>query len=142
MKNLETVEYPATASTGKVAYLIDGQNIYFSSVRRNATSTVNAAEVIVRVLAELAGQSWRTLIFYDIQTHNGYDGWRRGSYEVNRLIIQPRPGGKFTIEDWEPVEMSADLVGTRGIKDVTELPGLKPEVLGLFSNIINDDVQD
>ncbi|RJR32103.1 hypothetical protein C4569_00090 [Candidatus Parcubacteria bacterium] len=96
--------YPAVGSEfGEVVYAIIGRNCFFSGIQRSfvATSTINAEESIVCAIAEQEGKAIGSLIFYDLQTHLGYDK-PAGEFCLNRLTIK-QANSQITITGWEPV---------------------------------------
>lgn len=126
---------------GLVAYYIEGKNIYFTSVRRKATSTINVAESVVTALSAIAGVPWDDLTFYDLQTHNGYADKQPGSYQLDRLLVH-KNAGEPVIRDWEPIAASKDLAGRNGLPhDLSELSGVPQEILDRFAFYINENIQ-
>jgi hypothetical protein len=102
---------------------------------------VNAAESIVKALAVQAGCPWRFLNFYDVQTFNGFDDKKKGSFEIDKLIVTGTPDAP-NVNDWEPVAKSPHFTGRDGISDVTKLPGIPPEVFAQFEPYINEEFQE
>lgn len=129
------------AVNGLVAYYIEGKNIYFTSVRRKATSTINVAESVVTALSAIAGVPWDDLTFYDLQTHNGYATKKPGEFQLDQLLVF-KGGGEPIVRDWKPVAASEGLAGRGGLPhDLAELPGVPQEVLDRFAYYINENIQ-
>ena len=96
--------YPPMTKS-KVAYVVDGYNIYFSGLERRKTSTINAAEEVILVLCRAEGLKWQNCQFYDIQTHLGYRK-SPGEYIVDSLkVIRPSGGSpeSLFVEAWRPM---------------------------------------
>lgn len=108
MAKLKVVWYGGTWErfNGRVAYVIDGTSVYFTSIpvsdRKYVTSTINAAERIVEAISEVEHIDWRYFAFHDIQTWRGYEGKRRGYYAIDRLTFQSRRGQPVS-PAWTPV---------------------------------------
>lgn len=64
--------------------IFDGYKCVFSGVSGNGKSTINAAEGIIKAIAETEKVP---LKFYDLQTHKGYDYFKPGEYSFDLLII-------------------------------------------------------
>lgn len=78
---------PAT----KFVYLIYGPSVYFSGLGKDNTSTINAAEEIVRIICTLEDIDWKVYTFFDVQTFRGYPGKRPGKYSIDKLMIRDNP---------------------------------------------------
>jgi hypothetical protein len=84
--------FPGCPEFHKVVYAIIGNVCYFSGTERG-TSTINAAESIIKEICTQENVPIKNLRFVDIQTHLGYRK-PSGVYMVNELTIKLRPGTK------------------------------------------------
>lgn len=97
---LKRIAYP-NFSRGEsfVDYVIfDGTMCVFTAVDRLGTSTINAAERIVKLIQEREGMS--SLVFYDLQTERGYVGYKPGQYEFSKLTVVIE-GSNIIVDRWE-----------------------------------------
>lgn len=137
-RSLSLVKYRGFSNTfGEVYYVIIDRDVYFSGVTpaNKVTSTINAAESIIKILAEEAGCPARFLTFYDIQTWRGYPGlYQGGSFEISRLVVEYEEGPH--VQNWIPCAMSEDRIGHNGIRDTSQLPGVTQEVMDMFRHLI------
>ena len=70
-----------------VKYLIISDHCYFTGIeRKKRTSTINAAREIVQAIADQEGVPLRSLRFFDLQTHQGYNK-RLGEYALDEVVI-------------------------------------------------------
>lgn len=92
--------------------IFDGQRCIFSGVTDGGTSTINAAERIIKAIAEAEKVP---LEFYDLQTQKGYSYYRPGEYSLDLLIL--KDGRLDSVIAWRP-------------------ENLPPEVLKAFKNHI------
>ncbi len=121
---LKEVEYDDfIGRKGKVVYERRGNRVIFSAVRssREATSTVNAAEIVVVAISEAEGIDWRDpefgnkFEFYDLSTPVGYPSRKNspfrelmglGDVEIDRLNINPDPATNYIhVDSWTPVNL-------------------------------------
>lgn len=135
------VEYYGTSRqfVGQVAYVRLGDTVYFTGLMGpdKATSTINAAEDVIRAISAAEQCSWQQLTFYDVETHRGYYKRPTGSYIINRLEVESGQKGRPMVQYWHPVAMTADMLGRNAVRDLSELPGVPEEVLQAFSPYIN-----
>ena len=86
----------------KAVYVIKGNSCYFSGIeKKKSTSTINAAEEIVKAIVTQENVSVHVLCYFDIQTYKGYHKFP-GEYEVDELIISPEGGKGFHVSSWDP----------------------------------------
>ncbi len=89
--SLKEVDYPGftPASGGRVAYVVVGNQVYFSGLTppQQSTSTINAAESIIQAICRAADLDWRACEFYDIQTHWGYSQRAAGQWVIDQLHV-------------------------------------------------------
>ncbi len=131
----------SAAVNGLVAYYIEGNKVFFTSVRRKATSTINAAESVVMELSAIVGVPWDDLTFYDLQTHNGYSTKKPGEFQLDQLLVF-KGGGEPVVRDWKPVAASEQLAGRDGLPhDLADLPGVPQDILDRFAFYINENIQ-
>ena len=90
---------------GKVAYVIIGREVFFSGLTRT-TTTINAAEEIIRAICEAEGIRWQDFTFVDIQTHCGYPK-TPGDFEAD--VLELRSGEELTVEGWRPANLPKEV---------------------------------
>lgn len=82
----------------------------FSTIKRDATSGINAAEKIIDAICAKEGADWKTLSYAEVVTHCGYNR-TPGYYDYH--LVKPgneercafaRRGGCHTIASWQDVE--------------------------------------
>lgn len=137
--NVQIIDYPGfrKGSPGQIAYVVDGNNIYFAGLTppHEATSTINAAEAVIVAICTAGGVHWKHGTFHDVQTHRGYN-YPVGSYIITQLEVSgdQRPN----VTSWIPVAMSEDFIqrGHMGIRSSSELVGVPAEVLEAFKEHI------
>ncbi|OGY15645.1 MAG: hypothetical protein A2784_04505 [Candidatus Chisholmbacteria bacterium RIFCSPHIGHO2_01_FULL_48_12] len=111
---LKKVEYKGfRGHNGEVAYQRRGNKVLFSAITEagETTSTVNAAEAVVKAICEAEGVDWRgedfgSLEFYDLMTKVGYPCRKLEDWEINRLgVVVGNVDGKKQIQvtEWIPV---------------------------------------
>lgn len=71
--------------------IIDDGICVFSGLSSKGTSTVNAAERIVKAINEIEK---KPLVFYDLQTQKGYDYYSPGEYSFSLLNIEDQDNPK------------------------------------------------
>ena len=125
----KTVEYEDfIGRKGKVVYELRGNKVIFSSLRsaREATSTIQAAELVVKAICNAEGIDWENsefgnkYEFYDLSTPIGYpsrkddylnrllrEGVGLGEVEIDRLNIVHTNGTIF-VESWTPMNLSSN----------------------------------
>ncbi|MBI4132403.1 MAG: hypothetical protein HY474_02110 [Candidatus Sungbacteria bacterium] len=99
----------------RVVYVILGKCCYFSGIERcglgrYATSTINAAESIIKAISGQEGVLISALRWFDLQTHRGYKR-RPGTYELDELLIGPRGN----LEPTEGGVTEVEIAGERAI---------------------------
>lgn len=94
-----------------VVYLILGNEVYFTGILDNprATSTINAAENVVKAIRTAEPQLDQGTIYYDIQTHRGGYGKKPGEYEVDRLVLHWHEN-QFSVEEWIPDQLPQEVL--------------------------------
>ncbi|MDO8482348.1 MAG: hypothetical protein Q7S86_00835 [bacterium] len=109
---MKTVSYPNFGKgEGRVDYkLFEGFRCVFSGVTSDGTSTINAAERIVKAIAEVEKA---TLMFYDLQTQKGYDFYRPGEYSFSRLIVDGAQTNPENIT-WRPEKLPENVLKVFG----------------------------
>jgi hypothetical protein len=129
----------AAGSEGNIVYVTEGENIYFSGVNPDATSTINAAEIIIGLLVKAEGVLPYLTNFFDIQTHRAYPGKQPGTFAIDRLRLQST-GDNFTVKEWVPVAMSDDLIaqGLSGVRSRNDLPGVPESIMEAFRRFIEE----
>ncbi len=80
---------------GKVAYLVIGEDVFFTGITssRQCTSTINAVESVIKAICDAEGFAWNTKNWYDYQTRTMYPGHEAGYITVNRLMISQSGSG-------------------------------------------------
>lgn len=117
MTELKMVGYPNFhVGSSRVAYIVDGDRVYFTGLDKHGTSTINAAETIVKAIASEEERSWVGLEFFDLQTHTGYTSRNPGQYEIDRLRVKARCD-ELVIDGWERV-----LSDTGSLGNPAEIP--------------------
>lgn len=103
--------YPAVGPEfGVVKYAIKGRECYFSGVPKalyEVTSTINAANDIVKAIAGQEDVAITDLRFFDLQTHLAYDR-PEGEFEFDELIIS-FANGQMSI-GWQSRECPPDVL--------------------------------
>lgn len=86
--------------------IFDGYMCVFSGVSDKGMSTINAAERIIKAIAEAEGVP---LKFYDLQTNQGYSYYEPGEYSFDLLVItdQNNPEVKAWIPEPLPPKVLA-----------------------------------
>lgn len=130
----------------RVVYVIIGDCCYFSGIeRRLRTSTVNAAESIVKAISEQEEVAIERLRWFDLQTRRGYQWYAPGKYELQELLIGP--SGDLTPQEGgiAEVEIAGEtaIVVTPDEEDFV-VTGWRdapcpPEVLELFREYIGEE---
>lgn len=85
-----------------IEYMVHGKAVYFSAVTQAKTSTVRAAERIVRAICEQETISHSGYVFYDVQTHLGWPDIPEGKFRIKKLDIDP---DMYNVTDWHEVTM-------------------------------------
>ncbi len=117
--------YPSVGPEyGEVAYIIIGDCCYFTDAidhgtySHGLTTTINAAEDILTQIATEEGRPIRSLRYFDLQTHLGYQSKRPGQFELSELRLdQCNPDDEET-EDGGIVLGSGFTVNVAGWQDV------------------------
>ena len=101
----EEVEYPGFGGDGDgwVAYKIIRKEVFFAGLIREATSTINAAEDIIRAICKAEEISWQDFTFVDIQTHRGYQK-APGEFKAN--VLKLGSGEELSVESWQPISLT------------------------------------
>jgi hypothetical protein len=131
----------------KVVYAIFGKRCYFCGIEREArTSTINAAEHIIKSIATLEKVPVTTFRYFDLQTHAGYKK-PSGVYELDELIFEMWPG-----TEEEGVIEEIEIEGEKGVFITQDKEGLvvnlwktslcPVDVLELFWEYIGEPNQD
>lgn len=101
------VDYPGfvQSSGGRVRYVVYVNKVYFSALTsaRESTSTINAAERIIRSICTAEGLEWSNYMFFDIQTSVGYPWHDQGYFKAEKLDVTAIGGGDFAVEGWHQV---------------------------------------
>ena len=139
---LKEAQYPCWAGGpefprfNKVVYTVIGNCCYFSGIElEKRTSTINAAESIVLVIAHQEGVPATSLRYFDLQTHRGYEK-PSGEYEIDELNVQ-----KY--EPPEDLPPGAKVIGSPGKKGGISIRGwirteCPPEVCEMFKEYIGE----
>lgn len=125
----------------KVVYYVNGRECYFSGIElTNRTSTVNAAESIIRIICDQEGIYWEEARFFDLKTHLGYP-IARGEYELNELSLVrnshgPQPGSAIDCEiDGEPTSIITQPLEVFSVAGWVPTP-CPPEIQEVFREYI------
>lgn len=134
---------PGMPRYNKVVYVIMENCCYFSGIEREKrTSTINAAESIIKSIAQQEGVSPMSFRYFDLQTHRGYDKLP-GEYQLDELILEKDPRGErkggteeIEIEGEKVLLITGDSYGfTIGSWRPTECP---PDILEIFKEYIGE----
>ncbi len=89
---------------GEVVYQLFGDDCVFSGISgHTATSTINAVESIIEVIAREEKVHPKVLNFFDLQTHNGYIK-KTGELEYDHVKFRVKSG--YVIDPgWNKVEL-------------------------------------
>lgn len=101
---------------GEVVYQMRGNKVLFSALTGadQTTSTVNAAEAVIKAICEAEEINWRDggfpqrFKFYDLMTKKGYPGRKLEDWEINRLDVATSGVGderEIEVTAWTPVMM-------------------------------------
>ncbi|MFA5070061.1 MAG: hypothetical protein WC528_02165 [Patescibacteria group bacterium] len=101
-RSLKRVRYEGIrrSGSGEVDYVIINRQCTFSALTREATSTINVAENVIRAIAAQEGISPSRLEFFDLQTHRGYDSKEPGELEYDSLVVDYSKD--IRVIDWIP----------------------------------------
>jgi len=144
--SLLTAEYKGTnrdesVYTGKLAYLVVGNQVYFACIKRDAPDIYNAASVIVPLLEKLTGNPWQNLIFFSVETHNGSMVMKKGEYEIHRMFFNETQDGLKPLS-WDLIDISANnRADLEQFTPVPKLPGIDPAILNLFKMFIHENAE-
>jgi hypothetical protein len=98
---------PGCTGEGVVSYVVRGSECTFSGITPEFTSTINAAEYIIRAIAAAERFDPRVMTFFDLITQRGYPSMKGGEYEYKRLKVdyngQSRGRGIW-VDQWTDVE--------------------------------------
>lgn len=96
---------------GVVRYLLAGSQCVFSGVTDAAQfmTTINAAEHIIRAIAEAEKLDPRQVTFYDLMTRKGYSHLSHGGHEFVRLKVDYRTG-EPKVTHWEKCTCPNDVL--------------------------------
>jgi hypothetical protein len=90
-----------------VVYMFQDGAVYFSALNSDGTSSINAAEKIIRLIAVRQEMSSHHAVkFYDVQTHRGYLHMAAGEFLITR--IQCRKGTDISVEKWHEISPDSD----------------------------------
>ena len=102
---LKEVQYGTEPHVGKVVYLINNSHCVFSGISgREALSTINAAEAIIKAIAAQEGVDLGTLTFFDLQTRAGYPTKLSGEYDLDQLEVAI-DGANVEVRNWRPTSL-------------------------------------
>ncbi len=155
MSRLKAVWYNGTAPqyNGRVAYLVLGQDVYFTAIategRAIVTSTINSAEGIILAIAKTENVDWRRLNYHDIQTPLGYPNHPKTWWVIDQLVVQIN-NGRPHVDGWkkvaqgpvpsfahhcsqEFVEENKDELKQAADEENRKLRGVPPKVLEMFA---------
>ncbi len=93
---------PMVNANHEVVYGVDGRKIVFSGIRTGVrTSTINAAEDIIRAICRQESISHKQYLFFDLLTHTGYESreLKPGCYKIAQLRITCN-SGNVSVEQW------------------------------------------
>jgi len=82
---------------GTVLYWLEGDRCIFSGVTRD-TSTINAAESVVKAICAKEHVSPERITFFDLQTSRGYPK-PESEFHFDRLVLKIEGGEVFCL-DW------------------------------------------
>jgi len=121
-----------------VVYAIIDGCCYFSGIERERrTSTINAAESIIKAISEQEGVAIERLRWFDLQTHLGYRKGH-GEYELDEVLIGFNPDGPEEASATEiEVEGESAVIFSEAVEDFTvtwQRTDCPPEVLVLFKD--------
>ncbi len=110
-------EAPESAKVGIVKYAIRDKNCIFTGLTSSRVSptTINAAEYVVRAIAEAEKLDPRHITFYDLCTRRGYPDQPK-PYEFMRLMIRFE-NNRFHVTTWTPTECTPDILKLFGVVD-------------------------
>ena len=77
----------------------------FSGTKNDGTSTVNAAERVVKAISDIEK---KPLKFYDLQTQKGYGYYSPGEYSFSLLNIKDQDNPK--VLSWRPQQISLQIL--------------------------------
>ncbi len=86
----------------EIAYRVMGNKIIFTALEKATgakTSTINAAEEIVRLICEAEGLKWQECEFFDLQTWVGYPIHGHGYFSLDQLIFDENE--RLWVKSWE-----------------------------------------
>ena len=133
MTPIKTAVYRNFGSgTSRVAYVIDGDKVYFCGLNPRGSSTINAASRVIEAIAAKERLPWPGLEFYDIQTRRGYQGKPPGWFEIDRIHFRPSHDDDLgidrpVVECWEPVG---------GHPHFRKLRGVPEHIMAMFRRFI------
>ncbi len=108
---------PESAKVGIVKYAIRDKSCIFTGLTSSRVSptTINAAEYVIRAIAETEGLDPRLITFYDLLTRRGYPDQPK-PYEFVRLMIGYQ-NNQIHVVAWTPVECTPDILKLFGVVD-------------------------
>jgi len=99
----------------KVLYIFVGNACYFTGVEREMrTSTINAAESIIRSICQLEQVQPFDIHWYDLQTSLGYGGagsrWHPGTFVLSELMVELDPRKELYVRSWPDIEITPTIL--------------------------------
>lgn len=105
---LKEVEYQGfvLSHNGRIAYAVIEKEVFFSGLIRGVTTTINAAEAVVKAICEAEKIRWQDYTFIDIQTHCGYHK-APGEFEVDVLGLGI--GEELIVQSWQSTSLTEEV---------------------------------
>lgn len=95
-----------------LVYLLEGRRCVFSGTgKERRVGTINAAERVIKAIAEEEGINPGSVEWFDLQTHLGYEFVRPGKYNYDQVCLGSGTGtAPLQSLRWKPVPCPPEVV--------------------------------